>query len=299
MSCAAVQSWLLEHRIEDFDAVADHLACCGGCRGLADRIREQAAALDAELDDFAHASDFAAVWGDTVGAAAPPRRNPMVGWLWMAAAATLALASSPQWADAPRWEAAVPIDAGVSACWPLTPLEAHALLGRLSDPQVTCLVDRIEDDALDPSDRIAASRVLMAHRWAASLDHAGWEDAARYHLDVLEDPDPDLAYKVAVYLSNQSPLPSDEVIRYADLALQRRTVWTGDTYVGRVNSLYKLRAHAGLAVVQGSPAGERSEAALDEAIGLVREWLDYVRVAGLDDAVPLRLCAELTGAVCD
>ncbi len=76
----------------------------------------------------------------------------------------------------------------------------------------------------------------------AKGDKASWEALAKRHLDEIDQSDPNLCYKYALLLSKQGPGRASGVIRWAEVALDNRSLWTGDTYTSRVNSLYKLQA---------------------------------------------------------
>ena len=93
--------------------------------------------------------------------------------------------------------------------------------------------------------------------------------------------------------------------RWANVALENRTVWTGDTYTSRVYSLYKVRAAASQALWQDAE-GEHSKAPSDDSRDKVdkyrnmtkvnaREWYEYARSSGKDASTALQLCISAAG----
>src|SRR5690606_26170961 len=135
------------------------------------------------------------------------------------------------------------------------------------------------------------SRVLMVNAFAKG-DKATWERLVKRHLDEIDQSDPELCYKYAVHLSKSGPSRANGVIRWANTALDNRTVWQGDTYTSRVYTLYKLRAAAAQQLWQSAEkahASEPTDATRKKAEDyrsqtkvLAREWYEYAKVAGKD-----------------
>jgi hypothetical protein len=190
-----------------------------------------------------------------------------------------------------------------AVCSNLTKLEPAAMMGKLSDPEIGCL-----EDALRDADRQTYKRkislLLMSDAWAKG-DHQRWEAIVARHLEQIDRSDPDLCYKYALYLSKKGPKYTSDSIRWADAALENRTMWKGETHVARVYSLYRLKARA--AQIQWeyweekylSEPTEEVEKSRDDARNqtktLSREWLDYARSSGKDATVALQLCEAAAG----
>ena len=191
-------------------------------------------------------------------------------------------------------------------CGDLIQLEPAAMMGKLSDGEIRCLDRKLrETDRMTFKDKL--SRVLMADAWAKGDEHR-WEGIARRHLEEVDRSDPDLTYKFALLLSKGSAEKMDEAMKWADVSLENRSMWTGDLHVKRVYSLYKLKAlsaHKKWTYLEGELVdAEVDEAELisnqvDEARNLTktlsREWLEYTRSAGRDTTVALQLCVSAAG----
>jgi hypothetical protein len=134
-------------------------------------------------------------------------------------------------------------DAVLGACSDLVELQALAILGKLTAEQTQCL-----EASLTAAERMTQkskiSRVLMVHAFSAG-ETDRWEQLMKRHLEEIEQSDPDLCYKYSLHLSKKTTTGAAYgVIRWSNVALENRTVWTGSTYTQRVFSLYKIRAVA-------------------------------------------------------
>ena len=188
-------------------------------------------------------------------------------------------------------------------CGDLVSLEPSAMMGKLQDAEIRCL-----DGALRDSERMTIkdkiSRVLMKDAWAKGDEHR-WEAVARRHLEEIDQSDPDLCYKFARFMSSKGPEATDETMRWADVALENRSRWTGDLHVKRVYALYKVKTiaaqkkweHLEAQYIEGPT--EQLLADKDEARNqlktLAREWLEYARQSGKDETVPLQMCVSASG----
>ncbi len=189
------------------------------------------------------------------------------------------------------------------SCDNLTALEPMAMLGKLSQGQEACL-ESSYGVASKQTDKDKLSRVLMTNAYASGR-RGEWEQLVKRHLDEVDQSDPDLCYKYALHLSKKGPGRAWGVIRWSNLALENRTVWTGDTYKSRVNALYKLRAVAAQALWQdaeethASAPTDESKKSVDETRNqtkvLAREWYEYAKVAGKDATTALQLCVSAAG----
>lgn len=176
----------------------------------------------------------------------------------------------------------------------LEALEPAATVGALDEAQKGCLEQRYADVKVQTTkDKI--SRVLLVNAYAYSTKY--WAQLARRHLDEVDRSDPDIAYLYAFYLYNTDKKNAEEVIKWTEVALERRDVWSGDVYVSRVYGLYKLRSFA--ANARWSEAEDRTargETGLNtdklrnEVKVYSREWLDFAKVAGRDTTESAALC---------
>lgn len=173
-------------------------------------------------------------------------------------------------------------------------LEPAATKGALTEPEKECLeLSYAAAKAQTVKDKI--SRVLLVNAYAYSTKY--WAQLVRRHLDEVDRSDPDIAYLYAFYLFNNDRKNAEEVIKWTEVALERRDVWSGDVYVGRVYGLYKLRALAANAVwsdAEDESAHGKGAAGVDAMRNQVkvyaREWLDFAKVAGRDTKESADLC---------
>jgi hypothetical protein len=188
-------------------------------------------------------------------------------------------------------------------CSDTVKLEPTALLGKLTEGVIGCLETRLAN-AAKPTDKKKISGILMADAWAKS-DKDRWETLIKRHLDEIDQSDPDLCYKYALHLSRQGASRASGVIRWANVALENRTVWVGETYTSRVYSLYKVRAAASQSLWQAaeeshakSPSDESREN-VDKYRNMTkvnaREWYEYAKSAGKDAQTALQLCMSAAG----
>ncbi len=194
-------------------------------------------------------------------------------------------------------------------CEELVALEAKAMLGRLGEQTIACLSDRVAHDP-ERENQIRASMLLMADAWAGG-DHLRWESLARRHLTTLDSSDPNLCYKHALLLSRRGVSEAPEVIRWVEVALENRAVWTGDTRTSRVDALHRLRARASqqlweaaatAAAADPSAENESSAEALRASTRAhAQAWHAHALRAGKDTEVAQQLCATASteGAPCD
>ncbi|MEZ4240110.1 MAG: hypothetical protein R3F59_28960 [Myxococcota bacterium] len=176
-------------------------------------------------------------------------------------------------------------------------------MGKLPEPTIACLEARATGDE-KMTDRRKASQLLMADAWQKG-DKKGWEQLVKRHLDEIDQSDPDLCYKYALYLSQQGVGRASGVIRWSNVALENRMVWIGDTYKNRVYSLYKVRSAASQALWQQAEEEHRA-AGTDETRDKVekyrnltkvnaREWYEYALESGKDANIALQLCMSAAG----
>lgn len=182
----------------------------------------------------------------------------------------------------------------------LVDLEAEASKGALSQAQKDCL-EKAYTGAKEQTTKDKISRVLLVNAYAYNTKY--WAKLVQRHLDEVDRSDPDIAYLYAFYLFNNNKASAEDVIKWTEVALERRDTWTGNVYVSRVYGLMRLRAVAANAVWQ---AGEESRAGgaqtdlarveedRNRTKTFAREWVDFAKVAGRNPTEALQLCLTAT-----
>lgn len=188
----------------------------------------------------------------------------------------------------------------VEGCSDLKAMEPLAMMGRLDGASKACLEDRIRT-ASAMTDKKATSIVLIQNAWIA--DKKEWASLTKRHLEEIDKSDPTLCYKYAQYL--QKAGQHNSVIRWADVALENKTYWTGETFTSRVYSLYKLKAASANALwlkaeekYNAGPSADLDTergSARSKAKVMAREWLDYAKSAGKDTTKALQYCESAAG----
>ena len=178
----------------------------------------------------------------------------------------------------------------------LLDLEVDALRGALGSAEKECLEQSyVAAEQNTTKDKI--SRVLMVNAYAYSTDY--WAKLVRRHLEEIDRSDPDVAYLYATYLYNSvEDLDADEVIHWAEVALERKDAWSGDVHVIRVHGLLRLRALAALSAWQaadeararGAENTEEAESLRHKTKTYAREWVDFDRGAGRDPTEAQQVC---------
>ena len=189
------------------------------------------------------------------------------------------------------------------SCDDLGELEMPAMMGRLREGQIACLEQRIVDAELQ-TEQDKLSRVLLANA-EVSGDEEALGELLKRHLEDITRSDPELCLLYALHLSKQGVELTDEVIRWVDVALENKLVWSGQQYTSRVNALLALKARSAARAWRAADQdfmAERNEdnlaiaeAARNDAKQFAREWLDFVRSAELDTKSAFSLCAETAG----
>ncbi|HHO53077.1 MAG TPA: hypothetical protein ENK18_19920 [Deltaproteobacteria bacterium] len=182
----------------------------------------------------------------------------------------------------------------------LVALEPGATKGALSDDEKACLEQRYAS-AEQQTTKDKISRVLLVNAYAYSTSY--WAELVQRHLDEVDRSDPDIAYLYAFYLFNTDKEAAPEVVRWTEVALERRDVWTGEVFVGRVFGLMRLRAVAAQAqwiqaeevVAREGTDESRAEAGRlkNQVKTYSREWVDFARVAGREPGEAIRLCLSV------
>jgi chemotaxis protein histidine kinase CheA len=217
--------------------------------------------------------------------------------------AEAAAAASAATADANVDGGDAPVVAADCDLGNLVKLEPSAMLGKMSKAQTVACEETLAS-ASKMTDKGKISRLLMVNAFSKN-DKVTWEALVKRHLDEIDQSDPDLCYKYALHLSRKGVGRASGVIRWSDVALENRTVWTGDTYTSRVYSLYKLRAAASQKL-WGNAENKHKEGPTDETKAKVdkyramtkvmaREWYEYAKVAEKDTTKALQLCMSAAG----
>lgn len=184
----------------------------------------------------------------------------------------------------------------------LVELEAAASRGALGAAPIACLEESFARST-EQTVKGKISRVLLVDAYVS--DTARWAQLVSRHLTDVDQSDPDIAYLYALYLYHRDPnAHRDEVLRWSEVALDRKAAWTGQVYTARVNALLQVRALTALASWKAAedaavrdPAirGAATEAR-NETKTLAREWLDFARSAGRDTRSALALCVSAGSA---
>jgi hypothetical protein len=191
----------------------------------------------------------------------------------------------------------------------LRQLEPAASRGALSTVEVDCLEQAYTRAArLTTKNRV--SRVLLVHTYVT--DTVQWEALVRRHLDEVDRSDPDMAFLYAIHLHLQPDSDPEAVVRWAEVALERKQVWEGEQFVARNLALLKLRAYATARHWQ-QVAEDASGKVVNERTGVrpvdllrnqtktyAREWLDFANSAGHSTREAAELCrsAALQESAC-
>ena len=199
-------------------------------------------------------------------------------------------------------------DAAAGDCSDLVPLEPKATLGKLPAPTTQCLENRLAASTRQ-TEKSKISRLLMANAFATN--RTDWERLMKRHLEEIDQSDPDLCYKYSLQLSRKGPGSAYAAIKWADVALENRAVWTGSTYTSKVYSLYKVRTVAAQKIWldlenkhAANPTDETNEKvkqARDRTKVFAREWYEYAKVADKDTTDALNMCksAAATKKYCE
>ena len=190
-----------------------------------------------------------------------------------------------------------------NSCDNLKSIEPKAMLGKLSKGQEECLEGRFENTTVQ-TEKDKISRVLMTNAYS-SWNMAKWERLIKRHLDEVDRSDPNLSYKYAQYLKKQGVGRAQGALRWADVALEQKHLWSGSNYVNKVYQLYKLKATVAqklwMAAEKKHQAGptpdtqKAVENAKNKTKVAARDWYDYAREAKKDTTVALQLCSSAAG----
>jgi hypothetical protein len=182
-------------------------------------------------------------------------------------------------------------------------LEPAATLGKLSGDQIQSCESALSS-AAKMTDKKKYSVLLQNNAWSKG-DKADWERLVKRHLEEIDESDPDMAFRYALHLGKLGPGRATGAIKYADVALENRSVWTGDTYTSRVYSLYKVKVVAAQSLWKAAeeahtaaPTDETRKKADDRRNTtkvFAREWYEYAKSIGRDTSDALQVCTSAAG----
>jgi len=174
----------------------------------------------------------------------------------------------------------------------LTALEDEAGRGALETSRLTCLQSAYAlADKITLKDKI--SRVLLINAYAYNTRQ--WATLVDRHLAEIDQSDPAISYLYTFYLNNRSSPEYHEVIKWSEVALERRSVWTGRTYTNRTFQLMKVRAMAATALWDSYTRDNEPDKAQEmrlQAKTFSREWLDFAHSANWDTTEAESMCAS-------
>ena len=166
----------------------------------------------------------------------------------------------------------------------LQSLESKAGRGALPKDQINCLESSYTlADSITTKDKI--SRVLLINAYAYNTKD--WAKLVDRHLAEIDQSDPAISYLYTFYLHNRKSPDFNKVIKWSEVALERRAEWKGKTYTNRTFQLLKVRALAATALWDDHARNNQSAQAEEmrlHAKTYSREWLDFARSAGWDIA---------------
>ncbi len=189
-------------------------------------------------------------------------------------------------------------------CGDLPRLEPSAMLGRLGEGEIVCL-DKAFRSAERQTVKDKIGRLLLQDAWARGEEHR-WRGIVERHLDQAGRSDPNLCYLLAYQLLHANPPDEmDEVVYWAEVALENRHVWVGEQHVKKVYALHKTRTLAAQRkwsyLETTNPGSSDADSTLlkEEARGqtktFAREWLEYAHESGRDPTAPLQVCQAAAG----
>lgn len=178
----------------------------------------------------------------------------------------------------------------------LMDLEEAAGRGALEKETVQCLETNYQAATLQTTkDKI--SRVLMVNAYAYQT--SWWAELVQRHLNEVDRSDPNVAYLYAFYLFNQVTPDYEAVIRWTEVALERKQDWTGEIYTHRVIKLLQARSYAAYKLWE--IAEKKRDLPVAEELRnrtktFAREWLDFARSANQDIDKASEFCISVSSA---
>ncbi|MEZ4321571.1 MAG: serine/threonine-protein kinase [Myxococcota bacterium] len=186
--------------------------------------------------------------------------------------------------------------AGVASadCGDSEALEARASTGVLTSGDRACLGRLVRDGSGRLVERRKAGRIVLIDgrkRCDAGKGCGDYEREQAYFLEELDQSDPEMMFAWATHL--EATGKRTEARLWVERALERKSAWSGSTYVKRVEALYALDAKAAYAVWDASPRDERLRI---EARDAAARWASYRGQLGKDTRVAMELCTSAAGS---
>ena len=181
-----------------------------------------------------------------------------------------------------------------AGCMSLISMESAAMMGQLSDEQISCLEKRINSN--EPlTEKRKVSRVLINNAQTKG-DQSSWEKIVKRHLENLDQSDPNLCFAYAIYVSRKGTSYATQVIRWSDKALENKNQFSsGADFTKKVYQLYKLRTMAAQKLWLEAEATKDQEK-ITKYKGMTkdysREWLDYAKASKQSIKEPFSLCVS-------
>ena len=171
-------------------------------------------------------------------------------------------------------------------------LEEDAGRGALGMETMECLnASYTMAEKLTTKDKI--SRVMLINAYAYSTKQ--WAELVDRHLKEVDQSDPAISYLYAFYLNNRRDPDYDAVIKWSEVALERRTYWKGTTYTNRTFQLLKVRAMAATGLWEHYAEQrdiKKSDESRLQAKTFSREWLDFAKSSGWDTTEAALMCTS-------
>lgn len=188
-------------------------------------------------------------------------------------------------------------------CRELLRLEARAMVGRLSDDQLSCLRTRMAT-AERQTTRARISRALLADSWAKG-DTSRWEATLVRHLEQIDRSDATLSLMLSTWFADPERGKYETAIRWAGVARRNAHQWEGTLRVNRLSSLHRIDTMSASAlwleseamVLEGASEERERKAAYwrDQTKTFAREWLQFALAASLDPREAFEVCLSASG----
>ena len=176
--------------------------------------------------------------------------------------------------------------------------ETNAMMGTLSFGAKECLNSRAANASEPVTIRARASTLLITDAQTRG-DNNEWERLVKRHLQSIEKSQPDMCLSYALYLSQKGASRASQVIKWSEVALTNKHLWSGDARVQKVTPLPTpcVCRQLTVAAMSGTFVKERSAKSkpkrkIGEVKPVFRRWLDFARAAGSDTSQALQLCVS-------
>jgi hypothetical protein len=197
-----------------------------------------------------------------------------------------------------------PVPGPPALCADLVALQTDAAKGSLTDEVKQCLEERLVTETVQTNkDKISRLLMIDADTLGSTEE---WLGLAARHLEDIDRSDPDLCFKYVLVLSRLGVEDGEEVLRWADVALENKHMWEGPMYMSRVFNLYRLKTETAQRLWHDAEADYiESRSPEDEEIAekyrgmaknFAREWLDYAKSSGQPADRAYNLCLSAAGS---